>query len=118
VPSPPELTVLGQAVRAYREARGLSKRALSLAAGLSESYVTKLEAGTLEPSLRAFAAVVDVLGLSTAEVVLLVRLEAHPRVDRLEHPGVQDVLVDDAAVPAEPEPGGATGQRPADVLAL
>lgn len=121
-----ELTV-GQAVRAYREVRGLSARALSLAAGLSESYVTKLETGALEePSLRAFARLVRELGMTSAEIVVLVTLEAgrSPRsptntgVDALEHLGLEDVLRDVPPIPPEFQSGGGTGQRPSDVLTL
>lgn len=67
---------LGLAIRSCRETRGLSARHLSLAAGLSESVVGKVEAGTVEPSLRVFAAIVTELGLTVAEIAFLVRCEA------------------------------------------
>lgn len=54
----------------------MSARAVSLAAGVSESVVGKLESGSCQPSLAVFARVVEVLGLNDREVVLLVRLAA------------------------------------------
>jgi predicted transcriptional regulator len=58
-----------------RDERRLSARELSLRAGLSESYVGKLEAGKIDPSLRAFGQLAVALGLTCAEIHFLV-LEA------------------------------------------
>lgn len=66
-------------LRARREAVGLSARAVSLAAGASESVVGKLEAGACQPSLAVFARVVEALGLNDREIVLLVRLAARDK---------------------------------------
>jgi transcriptional regulator with XRE-family HTH domain len=74
-PGTVELTV-GHVIRATRERRKLSARALSLAAGLSDSYVGKVESGTCEPSLRAFAKIVGQLGLNAQEVFLILQQEA------------------------------------------
>lgn len=73
--APSELTV-GHVIRAMRERRRLSARALSLSAGLSESYVGKVESGACEPSLRAFAKIVTQLGLNAQEVFLVLQQEA------------------------------------------
>lgn len=67
---------LGDYVRKCREARGLSRRQLSMAAGLSESYVSKLEAGTVDPSVRRFAAIVKQLGINQRELQVLIAREA------------------------------------------
>lgn len=75
VPGTPALTV-GDVISAMRRRRGLSARALSLAAGLSDSYVGKVEAGSCEPSLRAFAKLVDQLGLNAQEAFLILQQEA------------------------------------------
>ncbi len=64
---------LPEVLRELRERRGLSKRALSYKAGLSASYVGKLEAGLIEPSVRAFAVIALALGLSSAETLFCVR---------------------------------------------
>ena len=59
---------VGAAIRFLREQRNLSARALSAKAGLSSAYVTKIENGRVEPSLRAFARLALALGMSQAEV--------------------------------------------------
>lgn len=59
---------VGAAIRLLRERNGLSARALSAKAGLSSAYVTKVEAGTVEPSLRAFARLALALGMTEGEV--------------------------------------------------
>jgi predicted transcriptional regulator len=72
-----ETITLGAALRALREARTtLSARGLSIAAGLSESYVGKVEAGEIEPSVRAFAKVMQHLKVKPAEVWVLLSREA------------------------------------------
>lgn len=69
---------LGTALRALREDRtSLSARGLSLTAGLSESYVGKVESGQVEPSVRAFAKIVVHLRLKPAEVWVLLSREAN-----------------------------------------
>lgn len=67
---------LGDFIRHARESKGLSQRRLSLNAGLSPSYVGKIEAGENEPSFRAVAKLAIELGLNAREVFLLVRREA------------------------------------------
>lgn len=53
---------------------------MSLAAGLSESALGKIEAGTTEPSLRAFALTARQLRLNDREIAFLVRLAAQGNV--------------------------------------
>jgi len=52
--------------------RSLSPRQLSLEAGLSPGYVSKVLGG-MSPSLGAFAALVEVLDCSQFEVLAMVR---------------------------------------------
>lgn len=61
-PSVPEL------LKRKRVLLGLSARSVSVAAGQSPSYMSKLEADLIEPSLRSFARVAKVLQLTPAEV--------------------------------------------------
>ena len=70
------VTQLADLVRHRRTQLGVSARALSLTAGQSASYVSKLESGRIEPSFTAFARLVTTLGVSPAEVALVVALEA------------------------------------------
>lgn len=59
-----------------RKRHHVSGRALSLAAGLSPSYVGKVENGEIEPSLKAFAKIALALHMTTAEIVYLIGSEA------------------------------------------
>jgi transcriptional regulator with XRE-family HTH domain len=68
--------LLGAAVAHSRARRGLSARALSLKAGLSPAYVTKLESGAIaEPSLSAFARLARETEMTPAEVWVCVVTE-------------------------------------------
>lgn len=74
----PDTPTLAMLLRAYREARGLSARELSLSSRLSASYVGKVEAG-MEPSFRAMAKIIQQLGMTRGEVGVLLVLEAGGR---------------------------------------
>jgi transcriptional regulator with XRE-family HTH domain len=63
-------------VRLLRERHGLTARALSLQAGLSESYVGKVEKGEIQPSLCAFGRIAFQLGMSQREIFAVVMQEA------------------------------------------
>ncbi len=67
---------LAEAVQTQRIKCGLSARALSLEAGLSPSYVGKLEGGEIEPSVKAFAKIALALGMNQAEIAFCVLQEA------------------------------------------
>lgn len=67
---------VAESIKAKREQLNLSARSVSLQANLSPSYVSKLEQGDIEPSLRAFASIAVVLNFSTAEIVYTVMREA------------------------------------------
>lgn len=68
-------------LRLQRRQREVSARSLSLAAGLSDSVVGKIESGEIQPSLRAFARIVAQLQLSDREIAVLVRLAARDTED-------------------------------------
>lgn len=75
-PQRAHLTV-GATIKHLRTTRtDLSARAFSLAAGLSESYVGKIEAGRTEPSVRAFALIAAQLRMSPGEIYVLLQQEA------------------------------------------
>ena len=74
-PAQEEVVSLGDIIKSARERRGLSARALSVQAGLSPSYVSKLEAGEIEPSVRAFARLAYQLQMNPLEVYFSVMLE-------------------------------------------
>lgn len=70
------LFCVGDAIHLLRERRGLSARGLSNLAGLSPSYVSKVEAGEIEPSFRAFARMACVLKMTPREIYLCISQEA------------------------------------------
>lgn len=65
-----------EAIAQGRLRLGLSKQRLGLRAGLSESYVGKLEKGECEPSLRTFALLAHALELTAAEIYVVIQGEA------------------------------------------
>ncbi len=65
---------LGSAVAKSRENAGLSRRQLSAEAGLSPSYVARLERGEVEPSVSVFASLTRVLGWSANDIDVTMRL--------------------------------------------
>lgn len=71
-------------LREFRLERQMSKRALSHRAGLSASYVGKLERSEIEPSVRAFAVIALALELTPQEILFCVRCalaECRPQPD-------------------------------------
>lgn len=77
--SGPAVPTVGMLLRAYREAKGMSARELSVSAGLSASYCGKVEAGTMAPSFRAMAKIMYRLGMTNGEIGVLIVLEAGER---------------------------------------
>lgn len=70
--SVPALLTLAEVLREFRVRRKLSKRALSKEAGLSSSYIGKLEAGVIDPSMRAFAQIALALELNSHEILFCI----------------------------------------------
>jgi len=55
--------LLGVNVRHYRKLKGLSQERLALDAGMERSYVSDLERGTRNPSVRALGRLAHALGV-------------------------------------------------------
>ncbi|MCI2401021.1 helix-turn-helix transcriptional regulator [Aliiroseovarius subalbicans] len=60
---------VGQNIQDVRRARGLSQEALSFSAGLSRSYMGKLENGKNAMSLTALEKIANALGVDPSELV-------------------------------------------------
>ena len=60
-------TNLGETIRILREVRGMTRAQLSEIAGISESHLNKIEAGTRQPGINTYQKIMEVLG---AEVVM------------------------------------------------
>jgi len=91
------LTAMGRQVREARERRGLARRALALAANVSERYLAQLEAGDGNASVLLLRHVAQALGIPIAE--LLDQRERSPEqrlirrfLDRLPEHQLEDVL--------------------------
>ncbi len=71
----PKLGV-ADAIQYLRTKRDLTRQALGLEAGLSQSYVGKVERGETQPSLRAFASLAVALGMKPEEAWVVIVAEA------------------------------------------
>jgi transcriptional regulator with XRE-family HTH domain len=62
--------ILGRNVREARKRRGLSQEELAFNAGMKRSYVSDLERGTRNPSVKALARLAEALDVSPASLLL------------------------------------------------
>ncbi len=62
--------LLGENVRRIRKERGLSQEELAFRAGMKRSYVSDLERGTRNPTVRALGRLADALGTNAVELLL------------------------------------------------
>lgn len=56
-----------------RERAGISARQLSLEAGLSASYISKIENGSVLPTIQSFAKIIQKLDVSSFEIAYLLQ---------------------------------------------
>ncbi len=70
-PSPPMDLVLifGRNVRRVREARGLTQEDLEGMTGLRRSYISDLERGVRNPTIRALARIAEALQIAPGELL-------------------------------------------------
>lgn len=61
--------LLGANVRRYRKLRGMSQEELSLEAGMKRSYVSDLERGTRNPSVRALGRLAQAMSVAPSELL-------------------------------------------------
>jgi transcriptional regulator with XRE-family HTH domain len=59
----------GQRVRELRKAKGLSQEAFAAACGLDRTYISGIERGRRNVSLRNIEVVADALGVSISELM-------------------------------------------------
>jgi len=65
----PFLATLGEAVRALRARRGMTRRALAAEAGVSERHLANLEGGVGNPSILVLRQVADALGCPLTDLL-------------------------------------------------
>lgn len=61
--------LLGENVRTLRKERGLSQEELAFQAGMKRSYLSDLERGTRNPSVRAVGRLAEALDVPAARLV-------------------------------------------------
>lgn len=61
--------LLGANVRQLRKSKGLSQEELALEAGMKRSYLSDLERGTRNPSVRAIGRLAEALGVEAADLL-------------------------------------------------
>jgi ribosome-binding protein aMBF1 (putative translation factor) len=71
VPSDVTYAILdgGNPVRVWREHRGMSRKQLAEASGLSTPYLSQIESGRRKPSPEALAAIAKELGLESDDIM-------------------------------------------------
>lgn len=67
---------VAEAIRYKRHAVNVSKQALGVEAGFSQSYVGKVERGDCVPSVRAFAKLAVALHMTPLEIYVVLVLES------------------------------------------
>ena len=63
------VALLGRNVRAIRIQQGLSQEELSFRAGLKRTYLSDLERGTRNPSVRALGRIADALSVPPSKLL-------------------------------------------------
>jgi transcriptional regulator with XRE-family HTH domain len=63
------VVLLGRNIRACREARGLTQEQLALDAGMKRSYVSELERGLRNPTVRALGRLAQALQVAPASLL-------------------------------------------------
>jgi transcriptional regulator with XRE-family HTH domain len=61
--------LLGANVRHHRKLRGMSQEQLALEAGMERSYVSDLERGTRNPTVRALGRLAEALGVEPSALL-------------------------------------------------
>ncbi len=65
------LAALGGAIRARRQELGLTLKDVQAASGLSHPFLSKVERGLTQPSMRSLTQIADVLGTTAHGLVAL-----------------------------------------------
>ena len=60
------VVLLGRNLRSHRQARGMSQEELALEAGMKRSYVSELERGLRNPTVRALGRLAEALEIDPA----------------------------------------------------
>ncbi len=69
MPKESRTVAIGQRIAAWRHRRGLSQASISRRTGLNPSYLSRLEAGKLQPNLRTAERIASALRISLPELI-------------------------------------------------
>lgn len=64
------VTLFGKNVRAMRERASLSQEELAFRAGMKRSYLSDLERGTRNPSVRSLGRLAEALGIPPSQLLV------------------------------------------------
>lgn len=78
--------LLGPRIRQLRRAQGLTLQALGRETGLTHAFLSQVERGIAQPSLRTLGRITSVLGVTIASLLQLPDQEGGPRLTRLADP--------------------------------
>jgi transcriptional regulator with XRE-family HTH domain len=90
--APRRETVLGSLIRAQREAARLSLRDLAALTNVSNPYLSQIERGLHEPSVRVLRSIADALGLSAEELLASAGLLGDDDEGRAARPTVEQAI--------------------------
>jgi transcriptional regulator with XRE-family HTH domain len=115
---------LGSRIRALRQGRRMTLRALSARAGVTESFLSQVEREVTSPSIASVQRIAHALDLSIAQLFAeepspgrVVRREARRRVETPGLKAVDEFLTTNLAgklqvIMSTIQPGGGTGEEP------
>jgi transcriptional regulator with XRE-family HTH domain len=69
--------LLGRNVRRYRKLKGMTQEQLALDAGMERSYVSDLERGQRNPSIRALGRLAEALSVEPRELLNCATQDTH-----------------------------------------
>ena len=97
----PQLSAVGRVIRRQRQLAQLSLRQLSKMSNVSNAYLSQVERGLHEPSVRVLRALSEALSVPMEELMSVdADQDAAPRVEKTDAAPVVDLV---AAIEAEPQ---------------
>ena len=93
--APKRETVLGELIRAQREAARLSLRDLAALTNVSNPYLSQIERGLHEPSVRVLRSIAEALGMSAEALLASAGLLGEEAAARAAMPAVEAAIAAD-----------------------
>lgn len=90
--------LLGPRIRQLRRAQGLTLEALGRETGLTHAFLSQVERGVAQPSLRTLGRITSVLGVTIASLLQLPDQNGGPHLTRLADPDAKTFSNDDGSL--------------------